>query len=39
MHFHDALSDRETQPSAALGLGLGRVDLLELLKDFFLIRW
>jgi hypothetical protein len=39
VHFHDALGDRETQPGAALGLGWGRVDLLELLKDFLLIRW
>ena len=34
VHFHDLLGDGETEAGAALGLGKGTVDLVELIEVF-----
>ena len=33
MHLHDLLGDGEPEAGTALGLGVGAVDLMELLED------
>jgi hypothetical protein len=33
MHFHDLLGDGESEAGASLGLSVGTVDLMELVKD------
>jgi hypothetical protein len=37
VHLDDLLSDRQAEPAAALGLGVGVVDLVKLVEDFKLL--
>jgi hypothetical protein len=39
VHLHNLLRDREPETGSALRLGVGTIDLVELLKDACLIIW